>query len=260
MLSTAVQILAFAMALLGLVGTAVATLLPNWKVSSSSWSSLTPVWRMQGLWMDCVCYASGVFSCSPKPSVLSLPASLQTTRAAMLLSCVLGLLGLCLACLGLKCTRWGGSHRAKGHTAVAAGVCFVLAGVLCLVPASWFTNQLISDFLSTELPENSQFQPGGALCITFISAGFLLSGGVILCMSCPGMRSSQPSGVSSTDAHGFLVQRDKRSRLELPTGSSRGERKLDGSEQKNPNQKVYLPPSRLAPKDVKDSYSLQEYV
>lgn len=256
MLSTAVQILAFALAVLGLGGTAVATLLPNWKVSTSSWSSLTPVWRMQGLWMDCVCYTSGVFSCSPKPSLLSLPASLQTTRAAMLLSCVLGLLGLFLACLGLKCTRWGGSRRAKGHTAMAAGACFILAGVLCLVPASWFTNQLISDFLRAELPESSRFQPGGALCITFVSAGFLLAGGLILCMSCPGRTSSQPSRGSSADLHGFLAQRDKRSL----TGPRPEERKSDGAEQKNPEQKVYLPPSRKPPKDVKDSYSRQEYV
>lgn len=256
MLSTAVQILAFALALLGVVGTAVATLLPNWKVSSSSWSSLvTPVWQMQGLWMDCVCYTSGVFSCTLKPSLLSLPASLQTTRAAMVLCCVLGLVGLCLASLGLKCTRWGGSRRAKGHTAIAAGACFILASVLCLVPASWFTNQVISDFLTTELPESSRYQPGGALCLTFISAGFLLAGGVILCMSCPGRGSSQAADSSSADRHG-----DQRSRPELQTEPRPEGRRSDGLLQKKPDQKAYLHPPRLPPKDVKDSYSRQEYV
>lgn len=261
MLSTAVQILAFALALLGVVGTAVATMLPNWKVSSSSWSSLvTPVWQMQGLWMDCVCYASGVFSCTLKPSLLLLPASLQTTRAAMVLCCVLGLFGLCLASLGLKCTRWGGSRRAKGHTAIAAGACFILASVLCLVPVSWFTKQVISDFLSTDLPESSRYQPGGALCLTFISAGFLLAGGVILCMSCPGRRSSLPAGGSCADPHGLLVQRDERSRPELQTEPRPEEHKSDGVVQKEPDQGAYLPRTRLPPKDVKDSYSRQEYV
>lgn len=250
MLSTAVQILAFALALLGVVGATVATLLPNWKVSSGSGSSLVaPVQQMQGLWMDCVCFTSGVFSCTLKPSLLALPASLQTTRAAMVLGCVLGLLGLCLASLGLKCTRWGGSRRAKGHTAIAAGACFVLASVLCLVPASWLTKQVISDFLSTELPESSRFQPGGALCLTFISAGFLLAGGVILCMSCPGRRSSQPAGGSSADPRGFLAHRDERGPPELPTEPRRGERESRGVVQKKPDQK-----------DVKDSYRRQEYV
>lgn len=266
MLSTAVQILAFALALLGVLGSTVATLLPNWKVSISTWSNLvTPVSQMQGLWMDCVWYTSGVFSCTVKPSVLSLPASLQTTRAAMVVCCVLGLFGLCLASLGLKCTRWGGSRRAKGHTAVAAGGCFILASVLCLVPASWFTNQVISDFLTTDLPEGSKYQPGGALCVTFLSAGFLLSGGVILCMSCPGRRGSQPSGDSPADPGGFLVRRGDRSRQELQTelkgeGSKSARQQIDGMMKKKLDTKAYLPPHRLPPKGAKDSYILQEYV
>uniref|UniRef100_A0A3Q2ZU30 Claudin 20 n=1 Tax=Kryptolebias marmoratus TaxID=37003 RepID=A0A3Q2ZU30_KRYMA len=192
MLSASLQILAFALALLGVLGATVATLLPNWKVSINVWTSImTPISQMQGLWMDCVWYSSGVFSCTVKNSVLSLPASLQMMRAAMVLSCMVALFGLFLASLGLKCTRWGGSQRAKGHTAVTAGGCFVLASLLCLVPASWFTNEVITAFLTTDLPDSSKYQPGGALCVTFISAGFLLAGGVIFCLSCPGKRSGR---------------------------------------------------------------------
>ncbi|CAF89532.1 unnamed protein product [Tetraodon nigroviridis] len=257
MLSTAVQILAFALALLGVVGSAVATLLPSWKVSSSSWSSpVTPVWQMQGLWLDCVCFASGVFSCTLKPSLLSLPAPLQTTRAAMVLCCVLGLFGLCLASLGLKCTRWGGSRRAKGHTAVAAGACFILASVLCLVPASWFTQQVVSDFRSTDLPESSRFQPGGALCLTFISAGFLLAGGVILCLSCPGRGGSPPASGAAADRHGFPAQPDEQRRPELQPEPRAEEAKSHSQVQRKPDQDD-LPPPRLCPKV---SYGRQEYV
>lgn len=187
MLSTALQVLAFALALLGVLGGTVATLLPNWAVSAESWSSsMSPVQQMQGLWFDCVWFSSGVFSCAAKTSALSLPAYLQATRAAMVLSCLVAALGLCLASLGLKCTRWGGGRRAKGHTAVAAGGCFVLAGLLCLAPASWFASEVVGAFLASELPASSKYQPGGALCVTFVSAGFLLAGGVIFCMSCPG--------------------------------------------------------------------------
>lgn len=254
MLSTAVQILAFALALLGVAGSAVATLLPNWKVSVSTWSSLvTPVWRMQGLWMDCVWYTSGVFSCTVTASALSLPASLQTTRAAMVLCCVVGLFGLCLASLGLKCTRWGGSRRAKGHTAVAAGACFVLASVLCLVPASWFTNQVIRDFLTSDLPEGSRYQPGGALCVTFISAGFLLAGGVILCMSCPGRRTS-------ADPRGLLARRDDLRTEPKPEERKSARRQTDSVTRKKADRKADPGRPGPPPRDVKDSYSLQEYV
>ncbi|TKS75301.1 Claudin-20 [Collichthys lucidus] len=278
MLSAAIQILAFVLALFGVLGTTVATLLPNWKVSINAWSSImTPISQMQGLWMDCVWYSSGVFSCTMKNSVLSLPAYLQTMRAAMVLSCMVALFGLCLASLGLKCTRWGGSHRAKGHTAIAAGGCFVLASFLCLVPASWFTNEVITTFLTTDLPDSSKYQPGGALCVTFISAGFLLAGGVIFCLSCPGKRTGRPDYPSPAEPDRLLMHREEQRRRELQTEHVPPKKQqnkavklqMDKVKQEKPpqekpgqdhGQKLYSSPSKLPPKDIKDSYSLQEYV
>ncbi|XP_034756025.1 claudin-20-like [Etheostoma cragini] len=274
MLSAAVQILAFALALLGVLGATVATLLPNWKVSINVWTHfMTPISQMQGLWMDCVWYSSGVFSCTMKNSVLTLPAYLQTMRAAMVLSCMVASFGLCLASLGLKCTRWGGSHRAKGHTAIAAGGCFVLASFLCLVPASWFTNEVITVFLTTDLPESSKYQPGGALCVTFVSAGFLLAGGVIFCLSCPGKRSGRPDYPPPDHPDRFVLHRDDQRRREPQAENSQPKNRqnqtvqlqMDNVKTQKPpqekrEQQVYSSPSKLPPKDIKDSYSLQEYV
>lgn len=251
MLPAAVQILAFALALLGVLGATVATLLPNWKVSINVWSGVvTPLWQMQGLWMDCVWYSAGVFSCTMKGSVLSLPPHLQAARVAMVLSCMVASFGLCLASLGLKCTRWGGGHRAKGHTAVAAGGCFVLASLLCLVPASWFTNEVIRTFLTTDLPDSSKYQPGGALCVTFISAGFLLAGGVIFCLSCPGKRTRRPDHGPPDEPGRSVPSREER----------RGEavQLQDPPPEEEPGRSQ---PQKLhPPKDLRDSYSLQEYV
>ncbi|XP_038150194.1 claudin-20-like [Cyprinodon tularosa] len=273
MLSGAVQILAFALALLGVLGATVATLLPNWKVSISVWTSImTPISQMQGLWMDCVWYSSGVFSCTMKNSVLSLPPSLQMMRAGMVLSCMVAAFGLCLASLGLKCTRWGGSHRAKGHTAIAAGGCFVLASFLCLVPASMFTNEVITAFLTTDLPDSSKYQPGGALCVTFISAGFLLAGGVIFCLSCPGRSSGRPENVSSPGPNGPMVKSEEQNRREAKVENKEPKKKKNKSVQLQTEdvrpgkaepvqeQRIFCSPSRLPQKDLKDNYSLQEYV
>lgn len=252
MLPAAVQILAFALALLGVLGATVATLLPNWKVSVSVWSGvMTPISQMQGLWMDCVWYSSGVFSCTVKGSVLSLPPYLQTTRITMVLCCLVALLGLCLGSLGLKCTRWGGGRQAKGRTAVAAGGCFVLASLLCLVPASWFTNEVITAFLTTDLPDSSKYQPGGALCVTFVSAGFLLAAGVIFCLSCPGQRTGRPGDASPADPDRSVVYGDERRRRELQPKRE---------EPKNRQPKTVHLQLEKPPKDIKDSYSLQEYV
>ncbi|KAF7231105.1 claudin-20 [Nothobranchius furzeri] len=260
MLSASIQILAFALALLGVLGATVATLLPNWKVSINVWTSImTPLSQMQGLWMDCVWYSSGVFSCTMKNSVLSLPASLQMMRAAMVLSCMVATFGLFLASLGLKCTRWGGSHRAKGHTAIAAGGCFILASLLCLVPASWFTNEVITAFLTTDLPDSSKYQPGGALCVTFISAGFLLAAGVIFCLSCPGRRTGRSDYGSCSDPGRRELQgereRPKNKSVQLQTEEVNSEK--PGLDQ---CQRVYSSPSRTPQTDIRDSYSLQEYV
>ncbi|XP_037541948.1 claudin-20-like isoform X2 [Nematolebias whitei] len=250
MLPASVQVLAFALALLGVLGATVATLLPNWKVSINVWTSImTPISQMQGLWMDCVWYSSGLFSCTVKHSVLSLPGSLQMMRAAMVLSCMVATFGLFLASLGLKCTRWGGTQRAKGHTAVAAGACFVLASLLCLGPASWFTNEVITAFLTTDLPDSSKYQPGGALCVTFISAGFLLAGGVIFCLSCPRTRSGQTDYGSSNNPDRPAPQRDKQRGQELHV------EREDAQNQQNKSVQL-----QTDEKDIKDSYSLQEYV
>ncbi|XP_058469032.1 claudin-20-like [Solea solea] len=277
MLPAAIQILAFALALLGVLGATVATLLPNWTVSVGSWSGvMAPVSQMRGLWMDCVWYSSGIFSCTVQNSVLSLPPSLLTTRVAMVLTCMVASFGLCLASLGLKCTRWGGSHRAKGHTAIAAGACFVLASFLCLVPASWFTNEVITTFLTTGLPDSSKYQPGGALCVSFISAGFLLAAGVIFCLSCPGGRTRRPDDAEADGAqhgrrreeHGRRRREEQRKRREEERRRREQKAERVRPEQRE-NKSVWLQtdkptphrsPSKLLPKDVKDSYSLQEYV
>ncbi|XP_024278419.1 claudin-20 [Oncorhynchus tshawytscha] len=215
MASSTMQILAFALALLGVLGATVATLLPNWKVSADVGSNImTAISQMQGLWMDCTWYSTGVFSCTLKYSVLSLPAYLQTARTTMVLSCMMGCLGLCLAALGLKCTRWGGSHRAKGHAAIAAGGCLILAGILCLVPASWFTNEVITTFLDSNVPESSKYEPGGAVYVTFVSAGFLLAGGVIFCLSCPGKRDYTSTSTSTTFPDKLLQQQINQEQLQ----------------------------------------------
>uniref|UniRef100_A0AAQ4R153 Claudin n=1 Tax=Gasterosteus aculeatus aculeatus TaxID=481459 RepID=A0AAQ4R153_GASAC len=121
MLSTALQILAFALALLGVIGATVATLLPNWKVSVNVWGGvMTPMSRMQGLWVDCVWFSSGVFSCTVKSSLLSLPPCLQARGPPWCSA----------ACWRPSASAWppwassapagGAAAGPKGHTAICS--------------------------------------------------------------------------------------------------------------------------------------------
>ncbi|KAJ8008874.1 hypothetical protein DPEC_G00082970 [Dallia pectoralis] len=273
MASSTMQILAFALALLGVLGATVATLLPNWKVSADVGSNImTAISQMQGLWMDCTWYSTGVFSCTLKYSVLSLPAYLQTARTTMVLSCMTACLGLCLAALGLKCTRWGGSRRAKGHAATAAGVCFIAAGVLCLVPASWFTNEVITSFLDTNIPESNKYEPGGAVYATFVSAGFLLASGVIFCLSCVGRRKRQLDFTSTSTSTSFpdkllqhQIDKEQLRRDELQRDLIRREqlqqKQRDFEQQTSPNEQSSNkgPQEKVpGPDDIQQENPLQE--
>lgn len=243
MASTGTQIFGFVLALLGILGATVATLLPNWKVSADVGSSIiTVISQMQGLWMDCTWYSTGMFSCTLKYSVLALPAYLQTARTTMVLSCVLAALGLCLASLGLKCTHWGGGRRAKRHAALAAGVCFVASGFLCLVPASWYTNEVIASFLDASVPESNKFEPGGAVYVAFVSSGLLFTGGFIFCLSCSGKRHS-PQDLVLLPPDKLLLQQQQQQLLQ--------QQHLDQL------QHQYC---TLSPLDNKTGYSLQDYV
>ncbi|XP_027012889.1 claudin-20 [Tachysurus fulvidraco] len=242
MASTGTQIFGFVLALLGILGVTVATLLPNWKVSADSGSSIiTVISQMQGLWMDCTWYSTGMFSCTLKYSVLALPAYLQTARTTMVLSCILAALGLCLGSLGLKCTHWGGGRRAKRHAALAAGVCFVASGFLCLVPASWYTNEVIVSFLDASVHESNKFEPGGAVYVAFVSSGFLLTGGFIFCLSCSGKRHG-PQDLVLLPPDKLLLQQQQHLLQQ---------RHLDQL------QHQYC---TLSPLDNKTGYSLQDYV
>ncbi|XP_007097279.2 claudin-20 [Panthera tigris] len=185
MASAGLQLLAFVLALSGVSGVLTATLLPNWKVNVDSGSNIiTAVVQLQGLWMDCTWYSTGMFSCTLKYSILSLPIHVQAARATMVLACVLSALGICTSTVGMKCTRLGGDGDTKSHASFAGGVCFMAAGVSGLIPTVWYTKEIIANFLDLTVPESNKHEPGGAVYLGFISAALLFVSGMIFCTSC----------------------------------------------------------------------------
>ncbi|XP_038596614.1 claudin-20 [Tachyglossus aculeatus] len=186
MASTGLQLLAFALALLGFLGVIAATLSPSWKVSLEVGSNIiTAITQLQGLWMDCTWYSTGMFSCTLKYSILALPAHIQAARTAMVLACILAAFGICVSMVGMKCTRLGGRGGVtKSYTAFAGGACFILASIFGLIPTSWYTKEIVSNFLDPRVPGSSKHEPGGAVYVGFVSAGLLFSAGVIFCASC----------------------------------------------------------------------------
>ncbi|KAM8976243.1 claudin-14 [Pelodytes ibericus] len=184
MASMAVQLLGFSVALLGFIGTIVATVLPHWwRTAHVGTNIITAVAYMKGLWMECVWHSTGIYQCQVHQSQLALPRDLQVARAMMVSSCVLSILSCVVSVCGMKCTQCAKGSSTKKLIAVLGGSLFVLAGVLCLVPVAWTTNDVVQAFYNPALPFGMKYEIGQALYIGFISGGLTIIGGVIFIFS-----------------------------------------------------------------------------
>ncbi|XP_061775411.1 claudin-14-like [Nerophis ophidion] len=189
MASTTLQLLGFLLSLLGLAGTVVATVLPNWRSSAYIGSNIiTASATMRGLWMACVWHSTGIYQCEVYRSLLALPQDMQAARALMVLSCVTSVLGMVVSVMGMKCTYFARGSLIKSPLVLSGGICFLCAGVLCLITVSWTTNDVIVDFYDPFLPDGMKYEIGLAVYIGFASSCLSLSGGLVLCLSSGGQR------------------------------------------------------------------------
>lgn len=187
MASWALELLGFSLSLLGLIGTLIATVLPHWWRSAHVGTNIiTAVAYVKGLWMECVWHSTGVYQCQAHRSQLALPADLRAARAMMVISCLLSVLAAGIAVVGIRCTRCAEGSPAKASIAGSGGIGFIAAGLLCLVPVSWSTNDIVMDFYNPTLPAGMKYEIGQALYLGFVSSTLTMLGGALLCASCLG--------------------------------------------------------------------------
>ncbi|NXU34571.1 CLD14 protein, partial [Drymodes brunneopygia] len=187
MASWALELLGFSLSLLGFVGTLIATILPHWWRSAHAGANIiTAVAYVRGLWMECVWHSTGVYQCQAHRSQLALPAQLRAARAMMVISCLLAVLAAGTAVVGMRCTHCAEGSPAKASIAGSGGLGFVAAGLLCLVPVSWSTNDVVMDFYNPTLPAGMKYEIGQALYLGFVSSALTMLGGALLCASCLG--------------------------------------------------------------------------
>ncbi|KAM9788743.1 claudin-2 [Neosynchiropus ocellatus] len=186
MASAALELMGFFLGLLGLLGTLVATVLPYWQISAHIGSNIiTAVANMRGLWMECVYQSTGAFQCETYNSMLALSADLQASRALMVISLVLSVLGLAVAVLGMQCTFClDGSGAVKGRLAGAGGGLFLVAGFLGLIPVAWTTHEVVQNFYRPTIPTSMKSELGECLYVGLASALISMLGGGLLLMSC----------------------------------------------------------------------------
>lgn len=209
MVSMGRQMLGFALAIIGFLGTIIVCALPMWKVTAFIGANIVTaqvIW--EGLWMNCVKQSTGQMQCKIYDSLLALPQDLQAARALVVIAIIVAIFGVILGIAGGKCTNFVDDPVSKAKVAVAAGIVFICAGVLILIPVCWSANTIIRDFYNPILTNAQRRELGAALYIGWGTAGLLILGGALLCSSCPPRESPEypvkyggPKSVASSRAY-----------------------------------------------------------
>nr|AAT64050.1 claudin 30a [Takifugu rubripes] len=186
MVSARMQMLGIGLGIIGWIGTIIACALPKWKVSAFVGPVIiTAQITWEGIWMNCVVQSTGQMQCKVYDSLLALSRDLQAARALMIVCILIGILGILLAVAGGKCTNYVENESSKAKVIIAAGVIFIIAGLLCLIPVSWTANTVIRNFYDPLQPSAGKRELGAALYIGWGAAALLILGGGLLCANCP---------------------------------------------------------------------------
>ncbi|XP_059934528.1 claudin-4 [Mesoplodon densirostris] len=186
MASMGLQVMGIALAVLGWLGAILSCALPMWRVTAFIGSNIVTsqtIW--EGLWMNCVVQSTGQMQCKVYDSLLALPQDLQAARALIVICIILAVLGVLISVVGGKCTNCVEDESAKAKTMIVAGVVFLLAGLLVLVPVSWTAHSVIRDFYNPLVASGQKREMGASLYIGWAASGLLMLGGALLCCNCP---------------------------------------------------------------------------
>ncbi|XP_071766539.1 claudin-3-like [Centroberyx gerrardi] len=185
-MSMGLEIVGIALGVIGFIIAIVVCALPMWKVTAFIGANIVTaqtIW--EGLWMNCVIQSTGQMQCKVYDSLLALPQDLQAARAMTIISIILGVLGVLISIVGAKCTNCIEDEPSKAKVMIIAGIFFLLAGLLVLIPVSWTASTIIRDFYNPLLTNAQRRELGASLYIGWGAAALLLIGGAMLCSSCP---------------------------------------------------------------------------
>ncbi|XP_074787029.1 claudin-15 [Athene noctua] len=125
-----------------------------WGLAGGQATAVATVTVTRGLWSDCATDASGVTSCVPLVSLITLPGYLQGSRALAVTAATLGALGVVL----------GGAAGTRRRARAAGGALLLLAALGALAAASWFAAAVTREFFD---PQHGgvRYEPGPGLML-----------------------------------------------------------------------------------------------
>ncbi|XP_075449155.1 claudin-8-like [Ascaphus truei] len=189
-----VQILGIVLGAIGTILTIVVTSMSQWRVSymvegnalncdkriDGQWLS-----RWDGLWLTCVTKNHNNMHCTSYDSLLSITTDLKAGRVLMAFAVVIAIISLIVAIVGLLCARCHrGEERGRNCLLLTAGIGFIIAGILVLIPVSWTASNIIREINNPMCKTIQRQEIGEAIFLGWPTVLFLLIAGAILCWHC----------------------------------------------------------------------------
>lgn len=196
MASLRLQMLGSTLALFGWIGTLLTCLMPMWRVTAFIGTTIvTSEVMWEGIWMTCTIQSTGYIQCNPYKSTLALGTDLKAAQVLTVGSILTGTLGLILAFIGGKCTRflYYREDTTKARTATAAGITLIIAGILCLIPVSWTSIAMAQAFYNPQMIDIQRRELGAAIYLGCGASTLLLLGGGLLCSTCCSVKAENHS-------------------------------------------------------------------
>lgn len=200
-MSAGLELIGIVLCVLGWFLAIVSCALPMWRVTAFIGSNIvTAQIYWDGLWMSCVVQSTGQMQCKVYDSTLALSQDLQAARALTVISILLVILAMLVSIIGAKCTNCIDDKASKAKVMIVAGVLFLVAGIMQLIPVSWSANTIIRDFYNPLLSNPQRWELGASLYIGWAATALLIMGGSLLCCSCPPSRTSYSASRSAATA------------------------------------------------------------
>ncbi|XP_063340750.1 claudin-9-like [Pelmatolapia mariae] len=181
------QLLGLVLAIIGFVGSVIICALPTWKVTIGFDDTRVYFNIVEGLWKKCGFAANPVItSCMDYEHIHK---ELRDARALIIIAIIIELLGILLGAAGRRFIIFVRDERQRSKMALTAGIAFLIAGLLVVIPVSWTTDTFTSNFLPTYSPNDASNRMlvktnwGASLYIGWFTAVLLFLGGGLVCSS-----------------------------------------------------------------------------
>lgn len=184
-----VHLIAIILGVVGMVLTIIVTAMIQWRASymvegnaincakriDGQWLS-----RWDGLWLTCVTKNENNLYCHPYDSLVIITNDLKVGRVLMsfaivisIISCIVALISLiCIGCCKM-------AYEGRYCMLLTAGIGFILAGILVLIPIVWTTASIIREINNPVCRTMQRIEIGEAVFLGWPTMFFLLVAGAI---------------------------------------------------------------------------------